>query len=54
MVLGEGKRLFGEGAIPAALELTNAETSNTGIQMLRFERAGEIDYGSFALDDVAE
>lgn len=54
LVLGGGKRLFGDGTIPAALELTNAETSITGVQMLRYERAGEIDLGSFALDDVAE
>ncbi len=54
LVLGDGKRLFGDGTIPAALELTNAETSSTGVQMLRFERAGEIDYGSFALDATSE
>ena len=54
LVLGDGKRLFGDGTIPAALELTSAETSSTGVQMLRYDRAGEIDYGSFALDDVAE
>lgn len=52
LILGDGKRLFGDGTIPAALELTNAETSSTGVQMLRYERAGEIEYGSFALDDV--
>ncbi|WP_121743501.1 dihydrofolate reductase family protein [Natronorubrum halophilum] len=54
LVLGEGKRLFGDGTIPAALELTAVETSSTGVQMLRYERAGEIEYGSFALDDAGE
>lgn len=54
VVVGDGKRLFGEGTIPAAFELTQAETSSTGVQMLRYERAGEIDLGSFALDDVPE
>ncbi|QLG27541.1 dihydrofolate reductase family protein [Halorarum halophilum] len=54
LVLGDGKRLFGDGTIPAALELTDVETSSTGVQMLRYERAGEIDYSSFALEDVAE
>ncbi|GAA5049288.1 dihydrofolate reductase family protein [Haladaptatus pallidirubidus] len=54
LVLGDGKRLFEDGTIPAALELTTAETSSTGVQMLRFDRAGEIDYGSFALDDGVE
>ena len=52
LVLGDGKRLFGDGTVPAALELTEAETSSTGVQMLRYERSGDIDYGSFALDDV--
>lgn len=54
LVLGDGKRLFSNGTIPAALELTNAETSSTGVQMLRYERVGEIEYGSSALDDVTE
>ena len=54
LVLGGGKRLFGDGTIPAALELTNAETSSTGVQMLRYDRAGEIEYGSFTLNDMAE
>ncbi|MCO8255614.1 dihydrofolate reductase family protein [Haladaptatus sp. AB618] len=54
LVLGDGKRLFEGGTIPAALVLTTAETSSTGVQMLRFDRAGEIDYGSFAVDDETE
>lgn len=54
LVVGDGKRLFGDGTIPGALELTSAETSSTGVQLLRYERAGEIDPGSFALADVAE
>ncbi|WP_276253121.1 dihydrofolate reductase family protein [Halomontanus rarus] len=54
LVLGNGKRLFGDGTIPTALELTNAEASSTGVQMLRYERTGEIEYGSFALDDMTE
>ncbi|WP_114579392.1 dihydrofolate reductase family protein [Saliphagus sp. LR7] len=54
LVLGNGKQLFGDGTIPAALELTNAETSSTGVQMLRYSQTGEINHGSFALDDVTE
>ncbi len=46
LVLGEGKRLFGNGTIPAALELTNVEMSSTGVQILRYRRAGEIEYGN--------
>lgn len=54
LVLGEGKRLFEGGTVPAALELTSAETSSTGVQLLRYERAGEIDHSSFVLDNEAE
>jgi dihydrofolate reductase len=51
VVLGEGKRLFGEGTIPAGLELTDIQTSTTGVTVATYERAGEIRYGSFALDE---
>ena len=54
VVVGDGKRLFGDGTIPAALDLASAETSSTGVQLLRYERAGEIEHGSFALEDAAE
>ena len=49
VVLGEGKRLFGDGAIPAGLELTDIQTSTTGVTVATYERAGEIKFGSFAL-----
>ncbi|MFC6733976.1 MULTISPECIES: dihydrofolate reductase family protein [unclassified Haladaptatus] len=51
VVLGEGKRLFAEGTVPGNLELTRTDTSSTGVQMLRYERAGDIEYGSFALEE---
>lgn len=52
VVVGSGKRLFGEGTIPAGLELTTAETSSTGVQMVRYERAGEVNHGSFTLEEA--
>jgi dihydrofolate reductase len=51
VVLGEGKRLFGDGAIPAGLELNDIQTSTTGVTVATYERAGEIKFGSFALDE---
>jgi len=54
LVLGEGKRLFGDGTVPAALELTAAETSSTGVQILQYDRAGEIEYGLVGSDDGAK
>ena len=56
VVLGSGKRLFAEGAIPAGLKVVDVTTSSTGVVIATYERAGEIKYGSFALDEpsVAE
>ncbi len=53
LVLGEGKRLFGNGTVPANLELTAAETSSTGVQILQYDRAGEIEYGTVGSDEGA-
>jgi dihydrofolate reductase len=50
LVLGKGKRFFGEGATPAALRLTGSATSPSGVILTRYERAGEIKTGSFAME----
>jgi dihydrofolate reductase len=47
LILGKGKRLFGEGAIPAALKLVDSKASSTGVVMSRYRREGEIRTGSF-------
>jgi dihydrofolate reductase len=54
VVLGTGKRLFGTGAAPAGLALTDSKTATTGVVVLTYERAGEPRYGSFALDEPTE
>jgi dihydrofolate reductase len=48
VVLGSGKRLFGDGTIPAAFELTGSETSTTGVVISTYRRAGDVQTGSFA------
>jgi len=48
LILGPGKRLFGQGAKPAALKLTSTATSTTGVAMSVYHRAGAISTGSFA------
>jgi dihydrofolate reductase len=53
LVLGSGKRLFGDGTIPAALRLADSKTTATGVVIAIYERAGEIEYGSFALAEPA-
>ena len=45
VVLGEGKRLFGDGAIPRTWRLTAQATSSTGALMLSYERGGEVETG---------
>jgi dihydrofolate reductase len=51
VVLGEGKRLFAEGAKPAALNLVDHKTTSTGVSIDVYSPAGEPTYGSFELDD---
>lgn len=50
VVLGKGKRLFGEGSIPAALKLLDSKVSPSGVTVNSYERAGEVKTGSFAHD----
>lgn len=47
ITLGTGKRLFGEGAIPAAFKLTHSEATPRGVMVARYERAGDVKTGSF-------
>lgn len=46
LTLGSGKRLFADGAIPAAFKLTESQVSPTGIIIVNYERAGAITTGS--------
>ena len=50
VVLGSGKRLFGDGAMPAGFRLAGSRAFGSGVVVLEYERAGEIKAGSFALD----
>lgn len=47
LVLGRGKRLFGDTSIPSALKLVSSRTSATGITINRYVPIGEIVTGSF-------
>jgi dihydrofolate reductase len=46
VVLGEGKRLFGEGAVPRTWRLTTNSATSTGALILSYERAGEVETGA--------
>ena len=54
LVLGRGKRLFGEGTVPAALKLADSRTSTTGVIMATYLPDGEVRTGSFADDTPSE
>ena len=47
VVLGSGKRLFADGAIPSGLKLVDSTVSTTGVVIGTYEPAGEIVTGSF-------
>jgi dihydrofolate reductase len=50
VVLGTGKRLFGEGTIPRSLRLTETKTFPTGVVFHRYEQVGAPEYGAFGLE----
>jgi dihydrofolate reductase len=54
LVLGSGKRLFGEGTIAAGLTLAASKTSTTGVVMATYLPAGEVRTGSFAHEQPTE
>lgn len=47
VVLGSGKRLFGEGALPAGFNLIECSSSPSGVIIASYARAGEVKTGSF-------
>jgi len=48
VILGKGKRLFDRGAIPMAFNLIKSSVTPKGVIIANYERAGEIETGTFA------
>ncbi|HEV2800722.1 MAG TPA: dihydrofolate reductase family protein [Pyrinomonadaceae bacterium] len=46
VTLGMGKRLFGEGTIPAAFTLTDSMVTSNGVIFANYRRAGEVRTGT--------
>jgi dihydrofolate reductase len=46
IILGNGKRLFAEGVIPTAFELTESHISSLGVIIANYKRAGDVRVGS--------
>ena len=42
VTLGSGKRLFGEGTMPAAFKLTGSEATSGGVIVASYQRAGDV------------
>ena len=47
LTLGSGKRLFADGAIPAAFKVKEGQITPSGIIIVNYERAGEVTTGSY-------
>lgn len=54
VVIGEGKRLFGNGAMPASCRLLDHRVFATGVSYQAYEMDGRPDYGYFGLDEPSE
>jgi dihydrofolate reductase len=49
ITLGNGKRLFGEGVIPAGFKLIDSKASPKGVIVATYARSGDVQTGSFAM-----
>jgi hypothetical protein len=45
VVIGTGKRLFGEGTIPGSFRLVDTRFTTTGAVLHVYDRAGDLGYG---------
>ena len=46
ITLGQGKKLFGKGTIPAAFTVTNSVVTPNGVIFANYKRAGEVKVGT--------
>ncbi|MEU9399283.1 dihydrofolate reductase family protein [Streptomyces sp. SID4985] len=53
VVLGAGRRLFAEGAVPTRFRHTAGRVTSTGVSIQTYDVAGDPEYGSFELSDEA-
>ncbi|MGH2559406.1 MAG: dihydrofolate reductase family protein [Thermomicrobiales bacterium] len=47
VLVGSGKRLFGDGTIPRGLKLVNSTTLSNGVTFSTYERVGELETGAY-------
>lgn len=54
LMLGRGKRLFGDGVVPAGLKLVQAKTYPTGVIIATYQPDGAVKTGDFQLAEPSE
>jgi len=54
LVVGPGKRLFGQGTVPTGLTLVKTKTTSNGVMMSIYGRTGKIEAGSFPFEEPTE
>jgi dihydrofolate reductase len=54
LILGKGKRLFGEGALPVGLKLVKSQSYPTGVIVANYQPEGAVKTGNFQLDEPSE
>jgi dihydrofolate reductase len=54
VVVGKGKRIFGDDVAPAGFELVDSKISTTGVLMTRYRKKGPVEIASFALEEPTD
>jgi dihydrofolate reductase len=54
VLLGRGKKLFGDSSKPGELELVSSRTSTTGVIIAKYRPSGPVRTGSFQLSEPSE
>jgi len=54
IVIGKGKRLFGDGTVPSTFAVSDSSTSSTGVVMATYEPVGDVEPGSAALEEPTD
>lgn len=54
VVLGEGKRLFGDGTPPRTLKMTGHRVSEGGNVIATYQPAGPVEIGSYSTGEPSE
>jgi dihydrofolate reductase len=54
VVVGAGKRFFGDGTSPGAMKLVSSNVSSTGVTINTYVRAGDIEIGEMDFEEPTE